>query len=57
MNFAVLAIVPVSAARNYPTNLASVHALVGDEGLGVVPVLVRVTEADPGERSAYSRIH
>jgi hypothetical protein len=49
--------VPFPAAQNVPTNLASVHALVGDEGLGVVLELVRVAEGDPGERSACSQNH
>jgi hypothetical protein len=34
------------------TDLASVHALVGDEGLGVVLEPVWVAESDAGKRSA-----
>jgi hypothetical protein len=56
MNFAMLDAVPFPTAQNCPTNLASVHALVGNEGLGVVLELVRVAEGDPGEGSAYSRV-
>ena len=40
MNFAMLDVIPFPAAQNAPTNLASVHALVGDEGLDVVLVPV-----------------
>jgi hypothetical protein len=36
--------------------LTSVHALVGDEGLGVELESVRVTEDDFGERSTTARI-
>jgi len=42
MNCAMLDLVPFPAAQNAPTNLAGVHALVGDEGLGVVLELVGV---------------
>jgi hypothetical protein len=55
MNFAMLDVIPFPAAQNAPTNLASVHALVGDEGLGVVLELVGIAEGDPGERSACGR--
>ena len=55
MNFAMLDAVPFPAAQKCPTNLASVHALVGNEGLGVVLELVGVAEGDPGERSACGR--
>jgi hypothetical protein len=43
-------VVPV--LRSVLTDLASVHALVGDEGLGVVLESVRVAESDAGKRSA-----
>jgi hypothetical protein len=56
MNFAVLEMIPSLAAQEIPTDLASIHALVGDEGLGVLLELVRVAEGDPGEGSACSRI-
>jgi hypothetical protein len=48
--------IPSLAAQEIPTDLASIHALVGDEGLGVLLELVRVAEGDPGEGSACSRI-
>jgi hypothetical protein len=38
------------------TDLASVHALVGNEGLGVVLELVGVAEGDPGQRSATTAV-
>ena len=38
------------------TDLASVHALVGNEGLGVVLELVRVAEGDLGQRSAATAV-
>ena len=53
MNCAMLDLVPFPAAQNVPTNLAGVHALISDEGLGVVlelvgvvPELVGVAEGD-----------
>ena len=55
MNLAMLDIIPVVAAQGISTDLASVHALVGDEGLGVLLELVGVAEGDPGEGSACSR--
>jgi hypothetical protein len=42
----MLDLVPFPAAQNAPTNLAGVHALVSDEGLGVVLELVGVAEGD-----------
>jgi hypothetical protein len=51
MNFVFVS--PVLLVRHIvPTDLASVHALVGDEGLGVVLEPVWVAESDAGERSA-----
>jgi hypothetical protein len=38
------------------TDLASVHALVGNEGLGVVLELVRVAEGDLGQRSTTTAV-
>ena len=38
------------------TDLAGVHSLVGDEGLGVMLELVWVAERNPGKRSACSKI-
>jgi hypothetical protein len=44
--------------RSVPTDLASVHALVGDEGLGVVLESVRlqsVSYADAGRLAGFVR--
>jgi hypothetical protein len=54
MNFDDVSLLCQNPARIRFANLASVHALVGDEGLGVVLEPIRVAESDPGERSAYS---
>jgi hypothetical protein len=42
----MLDLVPFPAVQNAPTNLSGVHALIGDEGLGVVLELVGVAEGD-----------
>jgi hypothetical protein len=55
MNFGSVSCCSAQSAQFRVANLASVHALVGDEGLGVVLEPVGVAESDPGERSAYSQ--
>ena len=55
MNCVLLVTSPSLLVLCGDTDLASVHALVGDEGLGVVLELVGVAEGDPGERSACGR--
>lgn len=48
---------PAPGAKKDPkTDLASVHALVRDERLGVVLELVGVAERDPGKRSTCSKM-